>query len=207
MATSSNPHTSKRMGGRVSDISLSLIIVTLPMLLFATLLLGFVFHYRVTQSSTPFQPLQTPGTASAKESGVYYVKLNATLLVFIASWSSTVAPMLASFLLALAAYPICHEYLYQAQATDRGHQLPTPYQLALTLRFLNGGGFGALWSWIRYLAGWKNDRKEQASLLKNTAIVSIGATILGHVDLLLSDEKCANGEVVVWYFWQIRGFM
>jgi len=176
MAFGDEIRVSKRMGGRFSDIILSLVIVAVPMLLFAGLILGLVFHYRVTHNNAPFENLQLEGTKD--EPGIYYVNLNATFLVFIASWSSSVAPMLASFVLVLAAYPICREYLNQARA-NRSEELLTPYQLALTLRFMNGGGFGALWSWLKYNLGWKNERQAQGKVLSTTASVAILASSLG----------------------------
>jgi hypothetical protein len=166
----------KRMGGRFSDIALSFVIVTVPMLTFAGLLLGLVFHYRVTHNDLLFENLKLDDAKD--EPGIYYIDLNATFLVFIASWSSSAAPMLASFVLVLAAYPICKEYLAQARA-NRSRELLTPYQLFLTLRFMNGGGFGALWSWLKYHAGWKNVREPQGKVLSSTASVAILASSLG----------------------------
>jgi hypothetical protein len=177
MAFGDEVRVNKRMGGRFSDIALSFVIITLPMFLFAALLLGLVFHFRVTHNDPPYKHLQPQGTTD--EPGIYYVNLNATFLVFLASWSSSVAPMLVSFALALAAYPICRQYLGQAQANIR-RELLTPYQLALTLRFMNGGGFGALWSWLKYRASWKM-REPQGSALSKVAFVAIFASSLGCV--------------------------
>lgn len=165
----------KQMGGRTSDIALGFFIVTIPMLLFAAVLLGLVFAYRVTHNHPQYKGLQSAATTD--EPGIYYVNLNATFLVFIASWSSSLAPILVSFVLALAAYPICRQYLGQARSNLR-EGLLTPYQLALTLRFMNGGGFGAIWSWLTYHVGWRQERVSQGSALRKTALVSILATSL-----------------------------
>jgi hypothetical protein len=178
MAYGDEIRVSKRIGGRFSDITLSFVIITVPMLLFTALLLGLVFHYRVTHNEAPYKHLQLQGTTD--ESGFYYVNLNATFLVFIASWSSSLAPMLVSFVLVLAAYPICRQYLAQARENLR-QELLTPYQLALTLCFMNGGGLGALWSWLKYHAGWKHIRESQGSALSKTALVAISASSLAYV--------------------------
>jgi hypothetical protein len=176
MAPDSEIPTRKRIGGRFSDIFLSLAIVTMPMLLLSGVILALVFHYRVAHNNAPFEDLHLP--EAEDEPGIYYVDLNATFLVFIASWSSTVAPMLASFVLILAAYPICREYLNEARA-NRTEELLTPYQLALTLRFANGGGFGALWSWLKYLFQWKKERQPQGKVLSTIAALAIFASSLG----------------------------
>jgi hypothetical protein len=49
------------MGGRFSDIFLSFVIVTIPLFLFVALLLGLVFHYRVSHDDPPFENLQIEG--------------------------------------------------------------------------------------------------------------------------------------------------
>jgi hypothetical protein len=100
------------------------------MLLFASLLLGLVFYYHVIHNEPPFEQFQLEGTRD--ESGVYYVNLNSTLLVFVSSWVSSVAPLLGSFILALTTYHICRNYLRQVRA-NRRQALLTPYQFSLTL--------------------------------------------------------------------------
>lgn len=180
MAYGDEVRTRKRMGGRFPDIAFSFIIITVPMLLFAALLLGLVFHFRVTHNGSLHKQLQLHGTTD--EPRVYYVNLSATVLVFIASWSSSLAPMLVGFVLALAAYPICRQYLNQARASSR-QELLTPYQLALTLRFMNGGGFGAIWSWLKYHARWKHVRQSQGSALSRTALITILTSLLAYVTI------------------------
>jgi predicted PurR-regulated permease PerM len=146
--------------------------------LLAGVLVGLVFQFRVKHNGAAFENLQLANTED--EPGIYYININATFLVFIASWSSSLAPLLAGFILALALYPISRKYLEEARA-GRSQNLLTPYQLALTLRFLNGGGFGALWSWLEYLARWKDKRESQASPLTSTVSVTILAISLGYV--------------------------
>lgn len=167
----------KRMGGRYSDIALSFLILTIPMLLFVCVLLVLVFHYQVQSKGAPYENLKL--LEQQDEKGVYYVNISSTILVFIASWSSSLAPMLASFALALIAYPVAKTYLREGRTESPEKLLFTPYQLFLTLRFLDGGGFGVLWSWFKYLFKWKRERQLQASPLSTTAAVAILATILG----------------------------
>ncbi|KAE9379858.1 hypothetical protein N431DRAFT_325025 [Stipitochalara longipes BDJ] len=165
------------MGGRTSDITLGFVIITFPMLIFAGVLLGLVFHYRVTHNDLSYANLQVPGATD--EPGIYYVNLNVSTFTFIASWSSTLAPMLVGFVLALAAYPICRQYMGQARG-----ELLTPYQLALTLRFMNGGGFGAMWSWFKYHFSWRKVRVSQSRTLGRTAVVAVLATGLAYAVFL-----------------------
>lgn len=170
-----SPPTGKSMTGRYADIITSFVIVTIPMLLFTAVLLGLVFHYRVSHNSPPFENLLVAGAQD--EAGVYYVNIEATVLIFISSWSSSLAPILTGFVVALVAYPIARKFLQEARA-HRPQQLLTPYQLALTLKFWDGGGVGALWNWLKYVFGWRSKRQRQASPLKSTASVTVLAIIL-----------------------------
>jgi hypothetical protein len=165
----------KRMGGRYSNIALSALILTVPMLAFVCVLVVLIFHYRVQSTDTPFSNLRL--AEQQAQGGYYYVDISSTILVFIASWSSSLAPALASFALALIAYPVSKAYLREARAENPG-KLLTPYQLFLALRFLEGGGFGALWNWVKYLFKWRRQRAIQASPLSTTASIAFISTIL-----------------------------
>ncbi|OAP61647.1 hypothetical protein AYL99_03850 [Fonsecaea erecta] len=170
----------KHMSGRYGDIWLSFSIVTLPMLAFSALLLGLVYHYRVTHSPAATSGLRTDDLTD--EPGIYYVDLSATVLIFIASWSSTLGPLLAGFLMALASYPLSKKYW-----NDVLHQhpdLPTPFQFALILKFLTSSGWGSLYSWVKYLAGWKKQRQWQSRLLTASASVTVLTTFLGFLVFL-----------------------
>jgi hypothetical protein len=173
----------KQMSGRYSDIWLSFSIVTLPMLTFSALLLGLVYCYRVTHGTAASINLQTPDIVD--EPGIYYVDLSATVLIFIASWSSSLGPLLAGFVMSLASYPLSRQFWNDVQ--DQEPSLPTPFQFALILKFITSSGWGALYGWIRYLARWKEQRQLQSRLLTASASVTALATILGY-DLSVDQE-------------------
>lgn len=168
----------KRMGGRYSRIAWNFSMLAIPMFLFVAILLGLVFHYQIQTKDPPFTNLRLPDQQN--DSNVYYVRISSTILVFIASWSSSLAPTLASFALALVSYPIAGKYL-RAARTERIDGLMTPYQLFLTLRLLDGGVVRALWSWLRYVVGWRKHRERQARPLSTTASVALLALCLGYV--------------------------
>jgi uncharacterized membrane protein YecN with MAPEG domain len=158
------------LGGRYGSIFLSFFVVTLPMLAFSAVLLGLVMKYRVQYSAGPYTNLEMQGFAYS--SGSYYVDLSATFLIFVASWSSSVATIAAGFMTALAAYPIAKKYvgLVERHQTDK---LLTPYQLALTIRLLDGGGMGALWEWLKYVFKRRGQRSNQSPALKFTSSVAL----------------------------------
>ena len=163
----------QRMSGQLSDIVLNSTLLALP-LLFSAVLLGVVFHYRVKHNPVVSTDLQLPGTVD--EPGVYYVKFAATRLFFIASWLSTVAPLLITSAMKLASYPIA-----QRSYTDATAHPFTPYQLALTVRILNNGGLNSLWEWSRYRFGWKKRRTGQARALVYVSSLLWGLIFLGYV--------------------------
>ncbi|KAJ5639215.1 uncharacterized protein N7484_007077 [Penicillium longicatenatum] len=57
--------------------------------------------------------------------------------------------------------------------------LPTPYQLGLTIKYLDGSALGSIWSWIVYLVSWRKTRQPQTPVLVTTSSIAILATALG----------------------------
>ncbi|KAG9637051.1 hypothetical protein KCU95_g5134, partial [Aureobasidium melanogenum] len=163
------------MCGRFSDIAISALVTTVPILILSGVLLALVFSLRVTQQPSIFSQIQQP---TFNETGVYYVDISSTYLVFFASWSSSVVPMLASFLLTLASFPIATGVMEQSRVEASTRSL-TPYQLALTLTFLSGGGYGAMWKWLKYLFVQRRTRERQAQALTQAAWIALVAQLLG----------------------------
>lgn len=165
----------QRLSGRYGSIFLSVSVITLPMLTFSAVLLGLVMKYRVQYTSGPYANLELQGFAY--RSGSYYVDLSATFLIFVASWSSSVATIAGGFMTALAAYPIAKKYagLVEREQTNK---LLTPYQLALAVRLLDGGGIGALWEWLKYAFKGKSRRQNQSPALKLTSSIALLGTVL-----------------------------
>jgi len=166
------------ISGRTSDIVFSAVVTTIPILILSSALLALVFGLRVVQEPSIFAQGQQDQTLD--ESGVYYVHISSTYLVFIASLSSSLVPMLATFLLNLASFPIANIIGKQTRVESRTRSL-TPYQFALTLSFLGGGGYGATWRWIKYLFKQRKAREQQAKALKQAAWFTLMALLLGFV--------------------------
>jgi hypothetical protein len=160
------------MSGRLTDITVAACVVTIPMVVFSAILLGLVFSHQVIIGATPFDQLKPVHSALEDASGAYLVDINATSLIFIASWSSSLAPTLVGFVLALYTYPVAQNYIGQAKNRIPSGLL-TPYQFSLWLRFVSGAHVGAMWNWINYLFFWRGKRQTQAPALKRTVIVTI----------------------------------
>ena len=175
---SNTTRASNHSTGRQSDIFLNVCFIVLPMLIFPGVLLGLVFAYRVQQVTPLHSNLALPG--ESPESGVYYVNFPATRLIFISSWSSSIAPLLVGSILTLLSYSVAPKLLSHPGETGRP-VLPTPYQLALLLGMLKDSSVKTLWSWAKYRLGfgWSGKRQPQGSVLINVLVVFIIATIMG----------------------------
>ncbi|KAI3049420.1 hypothetical protein CBS147352_5956 [Aspergillus niger] len=152
-------------------------LLTVPLSSLTAVFLALVFSYRIGHGDSPFENLRV-GLATEGSSDAYYVNMNSSILLFVTSWASTLAPMLSGFLITLASFPIAKRYLENIQQ-GRFERLPTPYQLTLMLKFFDGGTLGATWSWIVYLVSWKKKRQPQTPTLFSAASVALLATLLG----------------------------
>ena len=170
-----HPQTN-RLLGRITDILLNAGLLIIPMVILSVVLLGLVLHYQVTQGRDLSDTLTMLEQASGS-GGVYYVYINPTLLLLPATWSSSLAHMLAACIVALVSYPVAREQL-RAVKSHETWKLPTPYQLGLMLSMIDGAGMGSLYKWLKYLAGWKKKREHQAPGLTTLASVLVLATCL-----------------------------
>lgn len=172
-----NGHTpsSRRMGGRYLEILFSFFVMTVPMLAFSALLLGLIYHYRIVRNPFPSDNLRFDGGQDG--STAIYVGISATTLITVASWSSTIAPLLIGIALTLLSYPIASTLL-KAEQDSRPEQLPTTFQLSLMLRMLCSGGPGSFWHWITYALGWRGRRQSQPPVLKRMTIMLCVGTLL-----------------------------
>jgi hypothetical protein len=163
------PPNQTKIKGACNEILVSAGIVILPMIAFSATLLVLVFGNRTSHGIAPFERLRLP--SSTDEAGVYYVDISATRLVFIASLSSSLAPVLAGFLLTLWSFPLARQYVSATAGRDM-RKLMTPYQLAVLLRFLNGSVFSAVWVWGTYIFSFHGKRQPQPPVLKGTVILA-----------------------------------
>ncbi|OQE37406.1 hypothetical protein PENCOP_c010G02018 [Penicillium coprophilum] len=162
----------KRMQGRIQEILIAFSVMTLPMIIFSSLLLALVFHYRITQND--FTSSDLAFDSDQNDPSVYFVRISATTLTTVASWSSTVAPILVGFGVALVSYPVAKGLLTASEKHDVT-RLPTPFQLSLIVRMISSGSFSALWSWFMYSFGWRGKRERQGRALKSvTTVLTLG---------------------------------
>jgi hypothetical protein len=174
-STRSQGITSHRAG-----IAWSWFLITVPISALTAVFLALVFHYRLQHGDPPFPNLRLP--SAEDEKNVFYVNLSSNVILFSTSWASSVAPMLSSFVLVLASFPIARRLSRDIQR-GRADRLPTPYQLSLTLKFIDGSPLGAMWGWICYVLSWNKGGERQTPPLRAASTVAVLATLLGYVHL------------------------
>jgi hypothetical protein len=145
--TSGSVATKKTIGSGTMVILGSLAVIVLPMLGLAALLLALVLANKLERQQTGTTGPTTLGPYPDFDDNAYYVDFNPTTLVTIASWSSTVAPLLAVCAMVLISFPLAHSFKLTSEG--RSDDLPTPFQFSLLLDCL-GAGISPLWKAISY---------------------------------------------------------
>ena len=166
----------KKNSRAYTEIVLACLVISIPMLVLSAGLLGIIYAFRVVQ---PEADLSYPGPSDGVDidPSAYLVNYSATRLITIASWSSSIAPLLPGFVMILISFPAARRFLRSSQA-DQENDLPTPYQLGLYLQILTGG-VGSLWLWIKYRFWSKRER--QASVVTLLVLNLSSATMVGLV--------------------------
>ena len=164
----------KKNSRAYKDIIIACLIISFPLVVLSGVLLGFIYANQVTQSdSTPSAFQQA--NATANDASAYLVDFSATRLITIASWTSSVAPLLPSFVMSLLSFPAARRMLKTSRA-GQSQRLPTPYQLALYLKLMTGG-WNALWQWLKYRF-W-GTRERQAPVITRLVLGLVLATLTG----------------------------
>lgn len=153
----------ERIEGKNREIVWSALLLTLPLLILTCVFFAFVFGYQVDIEDAPFERLK--GNGSALDDGsAYYVNLSATFLIFLASWMSSLAPMLTGVAITLAAYPVAGKLL-EDTTSQNPEKLMTPFQFNLAVRLIDGSAWSGLWNVTRYRFGWgKRNRSHSGAL-------------------------------------------
>lgn len=131
-----------------TDIMLATSVITLPMLVLPAVLLGLVFSNRVTQNPGLSPDLALPAGTNPNDQNAYLVRFSSTKLTTVASWTSTVAPMLPTFVMTLLSFPVARRVL-KGSNNRLSRYLPTPFQMGLYLK-LQDGCTSSLFDCVKY---------------------------------------------------------
>lgn len=168
------------LSGFCLDVSLSSICLTAPLPLSAALY-TFVLVFRVNVQKDVSSAFTIVN--SGVDNKAYYVKISSTLLIFVASWMSSLAPFLAGFAIALATYPIARRLLRDTKQ-ERYRNLPPPYQLTLALKIVSGSVWCGLWGLFLYNESWDERVDRNATMLTSLAAVALTSILLRYYSAL-----------------------
>lgn len=166
------PQSTISGGKRAIYFALACILV--PMIGLSAIILGLVYGYQVEHSQTSDSPLALTQESDTDESA-YYVHISSTTFATIASWSSTVAPLLGFAAMSLSSFPVARS-LENKSSLATG-DLPTPYQLSLLLETLTGSAM-SMWNLLRYRR-WPH-KQPLASMLRSAVAILVVASIIGY---------------------------
>jgi ABC-type transport system involved in multi-copper enzyme maturation permease subunit len=172
------PKGNTKISGKWLEIAICFVVMTVPMLIFSALLLGLIYKYRVKDNDFVSSNLRF--TTRQSNSDAVYVDLNATLLTTVASWSSTVAPILVGFAITLLTFPVA-KGMMNAANLNQPDRLPTPYQLALMIRMNTASAANSIYHWLRYILFFRKGRANQPSGLTWMTIVIVIIWLLRYV--------------------------
>jgi hypothetical protein len=111
-------------------ILLPTLAIILPMTCLVAFLLGLIFGYRVKSEASLFN--EVSNSHALNNHAVVLVNYSATRIAFVASWASTVAPLLAGFIMNLMSYKTAL-LMYHSSLGSSQSDLPTPYQYSLLI--------------------------------------------------------------------------
>ncbi|OCT53194.1 hypothetical protein CLCR_09692 [Cladophialophora carrionii] len=124
-------------------------IVILPMACLVAGLLALIFGYRVRSEESLFEEVSNSRTLS--NHAVVLVNYSATRIAFVASWASTLAPLLAGFIMSLTSFKYAL-VMYQSSSGGQQQDLPTPYQYSILVG-LCLASMGRLGRYLSYSRG------------------------------------------------------
>lgn len=162
------------------EIWLALGVISIPLVVISSLLLGIVFIRRV-------QPTKSTSSALAintneQEPRVYYVQISSTTLVLLASFSSTISSILVGFIMTFLAYPISR-HLLRAMQLGNPRSIPRLYQLGLLITLLNASGLAVLWRWVKYRIA--RSRHKAVGVLNAAGCGLVLANVLVYTPLII----------------------
>jgi hypothetical protein len=139
-------------------------VICVPLLVFSIVLLGLVFKYRVGHVAS--EGSEIPGR-------FYLVDFPAARLIFVSSWSNSIAPRLMGVATALYLFSLTKALIRKSSSSSlTTTELPTPYQLAVLICISSGSIF-QLWKYAKYRLSGSKTRLKTNSLLNHMGLVFV----------------------------------
>ena len=152
-----------KIEGALPDLFYGALLPCVPVVLVSTILLTIIFTHQVNldpgwqwlkppkagEVSNPSLRNLTLELSATGGDAAYYVRYNPAILVVIASWTSKIIPFITSSSMAVVAFFAGRRILVASRDHEFG-QLPTPHQMSILIKLLNGAGVMPLWETIVY---------------------------------------------------------
>ena len=151
------------MNGTKVEVGLASIFLTLPMLALTVVLIALVFGHQMVDNDASYS--HDNSTVLPLDSA-FYVDYSSTTIVYIASLSSTLSTVLISAAMLLFSFSLANDIAKKSDSLMASH-LPTPYQLEMLIQMIDGR-LMALWSYMLYLSGLRNQRARSVPILWHT---------------------------------------
>lgn len=155
--------------------------ICVPMVLLSAALLYIVLTHRVDNGVNVFDKDSSPPQFSQENH--LLVDFSATKLVFLASFLSTLAPLLAGCIMSLMGIIVYHD-LQQSSKVSCFPQLPTPYQMSLLIGLI-AASYEQLLSTFGYL--YSSRRTAKASPVLLYAMFVFIVTVLQGIAVTITD--------------------
>lgn len=152
-----------KIEGALPDLFYGALLPCVPVVLVSTILLAIIFTHQV-DLDLGWQQLKTPEAGEVPNPSLrnltlelsatggdaaYYVRYNPSILVVIASWTSKIIPFITSSSMAVVAF-FAGRRILDASRDNKFAQLPTPHQMSILIKLLNGAGVMPLWETVLY---------------------------------------------------------
>ena len=142
--------TPQRITGKYKSIVAAFCALTIPLAALIGVLAYLILHYRVERAVIHGSLIGLAASQAGQDDGaVFFVNLNPTFLMKIASLSTSIATLLTTFAVGLAVYPLAAAILNNTRA-NTPDALLTPYQYYLTIDLIENTGLMSVWRWLKY---------------------------------------------------------
>lgn len=166
--------TSKEiMGGWLLEIGLASVVLILPMFTLTAVLLALVLGHQMPNFSSSYS---YNNETELPLGSAYFVNYSATTLVYVASLSSTLAPLLISAAMILFSYSLARSIARESDANN-APKLPSPFQLQLLIKMVDAR-LTALGSYLLYRFGKKQRRVTVVPMLFEAVAMTLALVLL-----------------------------
>ena len=166
--------TSKgNMGGWILEIGFASGVLILPMFTLTAVLLALVYGHNMPDHNSTYS---YNNETELPLGSAYFVDYPATTLVYVASLSSTLAPLLISAAMVLFSYSLARSITRESDANNAPN-LPSPFQLQLLIKMVDAR-LTALGSYLVDGLGKKQRRVTVVPMLSEAVAMMLALVLL-----------------------------